>query len=265
MDRAAGFVRSGDFEKAEIECLNVLKLDRENVRALEYLGTIWLERGAPLRAVPFLAAVLDRSPGNREVRRHLMQINLTIGKLADARKDALAILQRTPDDKEAIVVLSRAARTKQDLDGLEQALNKGNRGAAAFHIASANLLMRRGDAKGAGSALQRAQSLEPQSAQVKMAQAAYQLWLNNPENAGAAFKAAAELAPVRSLEKIRYAEFLTQTGELPQAETLLREIASKAPDYLPAWRGLAYIAMAEKVRRCAGAPEDDLRPRSRQL
>lgn len=246
LDRAAAFVRSGDFDKAEIECLNVLKLDRENVQALEYLGTIWFERGAPLRAVPFLVAVRNKSPGNREVRRQLMQINLTIGKLADARKEALAILQRTPDDKEAIIVLSRTARTKQDLEGLEQALNKGNRGSAAYHLASANLLMRRGDAKGAGAALQRAQSLEPQSAQVKMAQAANQLWLNNPEAAGAAFKAAAELAPARSFEKIRYAEFLTQTGELPQAEALLREIAAQVPDYLPAWRGLAYIAMAGK-------------------
>ncbi|MBL9210161.1 MAG: tetratricopeptide repeat protein [Opitutaceae bacterium] len=246
LDRAAAFVRSGDFEKAEIECLNVLKLDRENVRALEYLGTIWLERGAPLRAAPLLAAVRSRAPANREVRRQLMQINLTIGKLAEAKKEALGILQRLPDDKEAIIALSRAARTKQDLEGLEQALNKGNRGSAAYHIASANLLMRRGDAKGAAAALQRAQSLEPQAAQVRMAQAAYQLWLNNPEGAGAAFKAAAELSPARSLEKIRYAEFLTQTGALPQAETLLREITTKAPDYLPAWRGLAYIAMAGK-------------------
>lgn len=246
LDRASAFMRAGEYDKAEIECLNVLKIDRENVRALEHLGVIWHDRGAPLRALPFLAAVRTKSPGNRDVQRRVMQITLQLGKLAEARRDALALLQRAPDDKEALLVLSRAARAKADLEQVDRALARADRGSAQYHLASANLLLRRGDAGAAAAALQRAQALEPKSAQVRMARAAYHLWLNQRDQAGAEFKAAAELAPTRSNEKIRYAEFLAESGKVAEARTLLEEITQKAPDYLPAWRGLAYLALAEK-------------------
>lgn len=239
-------MRSGEYDKAEIECLNVLKIDRENVRALEHLGVIWHERGAPVRALPFLVAVRTKSPGNREVQRRVMQITVQLGKLAEARRDALALLQRAPDDKEALLVLSRAARSKADLEQVDRALTRADRGSAHYHLALANLLMRRGDAAAAASALQRAQALEPKSAQVRMARAAYYLWLNSRDQAGGEFKAAAELAPPRSIEKIRYAEFLAEGGKMAEARTLLEETAEKVPDYLPAWRGLAYLALAEK-------------------
>lgn len=246
LERASAFLKTGEFDKAEIECLNVLKLDAENLQAMEHLGEIWLERGAPLRALPFLVRVRASVPGNREVQRRVMQLSLELGKLADARREALAILQRTPDDKAAIVVLSRAARSREDLERVERALTKADRSSASYHLASANLQMRRGDAKAAAAALQRAQALEPKSPLVKLAQAAHHLGLGNSAQAGVEFKAAAELAPLRSTEKIRYAEYLTQTGSVESAKALLDDITAKAPDYLPAWRGRAYIALAEK-------------------
>ena len=246
LGRADAFMRAGEFEKAEIECLNVLKTDRENVRALEHLGVIWHERGAPLRALPFLSAVRTKSPTNREVQRRVMQITLALGKLAEARRDALTVLQRVPDDREAILVLSRAARSKADLEQVERALAKADRGSAHYHLALANLLMRKGDAKGALAALIRAQSQEPKSAPVRMARAAYHLWLNEREQAGAEFKAAAEASPMRAIERIRYADFLAESGKPAEARAVLEEVSRNAPDYLPAWRGLAYLAIAEK-------------------
>jgi tetratricopeptide (TPR) repeat protein len=246
LERAGTYFKSGEFDKAEIECQNILKLDPENPRAIEHLGLIWLERGAPMRALPFLTKIRRESPGNRDVQHRVLQITLSLGKLAEARREATLILQRFPEDKEAIVVLARAARSREDLEAVEQALKKADRGTAAYHLASAHLLLRRGDANGARAALQRAVGLEPQSAQVRSAQAAYYLRLNNPNLAGPEFKAAAELAPLRSEERIRYAEFLMQTGASAEATSKLKEITEKAPDYFPAWRGLAYLAMAEK-------------------
>lgn len=246
LERAGAFMKAGDYDKAEIECLNVLKIDRENLRALEHLGVIWQERGAPLRALPFLTAVRSKSPTNRDVQRRVMQLTLALGKLDEARRDAMALLERVPDDREAILVLSRAARSKANLEQVERALARADRGTANFHLATANLLLRKGDSKGAIAALQRAQSLDPKSAHVRMARAAYHLWLNEREQAGAEFKAAAELAPLRSIEKIRYADFLAESGKLGEARTLLEEITRNVPDYLPAWRGLAYLAIVEK-------------------
>jgi putative PEP-CTERM system TPR-repeat lipoprotein len=176
----------------------------------------------------------------------VLQITLSLGKLAEARKEALAILERTPADREAIVVLARAARSEEHQKTAEDALKKADRSTAAYQLASANLLLRKNDTAGAKNALQRAQILEPKSPKVRSAMAAYHLWLNKPAEAGAEFKAASELAPIRSEEKIRYAEYLMQSGAMAEAKKLLTEMATKVPDYLPAWRGLAYGAMADK-------------------
>jgi len=246
LERAGAFLKAGDYEKAEIESLNVLKLDAQNLQAMEHLGQIWFERGAPLRALPLLSTVRSKSSGNRDVQRRLMQLALSLGKFGEARREAAAILQRTPGDKEAIVVLSLAARSKEDLEAVDRALTVADRGTAAFHLATANLLMRRGDAKGAATALLRARTLEPKSAQVRLAQAGYHLWLGESKQAGEEFKAAAQLAPLRATEKIRYAEYLGQHGRGAEAVALLKEVTAQATDYFPAWRGLAYLAIAER-------------------
>ena len=57
-----------DYNKAEVEYLNVLRLDRLNRNAIQRLGIIYFEEGSPLRAfsvgtLAFLIAALgQRSP-----------------------------------------------------------------------------------------------------------------------------------------------------------------------------------------------------------
>ena len=43
-----------------------------------------------------------------------------------------------------------------------------------------------------------------------------------------------------------YAEFKTRTGRLAEARLLLDELTADTPDFLPAWRLLAQVALAEK-------------------
>jgi predicted Zn-dependent protease len=57
---------------------------------------------------------------------------------------------------------------------------------------------------------------------------------------------AAELAPVRSIERLKYAEYKAQTGAPNEAIGLLKTITKQAPDYLPAWCLLAQIAATDK-------------------
>src|SRR5262249_15990753 len=55
----------------------------------------------------------------------------------------------------------------------------------------------------------------------------------------------ADLAPPRSPGRLRYAEFLIETGAGAQAKSLLEDISRKAPDYLPPRVYLMKIACAE--------------------
>src|SRR5947207_14625425 len=67
MERADRYFKAGDYDKARTEYLNVLRLDGTNRTAIRQLGTIWLEEGAPLRALPFLSAARDLRSEERRV------------------------------------------------------------------------------------------------------------------------------------------------------------------------------------------------------
>ena len=50
------FFKSGEYDKAKIDYLKVLRLNPQNATAFARLGAIWLDEGAPLRAGRFLEA-----------------------------------------------------------------------------------------------------------------------------------------------------------------------------------------------------------------
>ena len=87
------YFESGEYDKAKIECLNVLRKDPQNVTAVQRLGTSWLEQGSPIQAAPFLLAARKMVPENIDARTKLTLVFLYAGEFANARKEALAILE----------------------------------------------------------------------------------------------------------------------------------------------------------------------------
>ena len=71
LDRANSYFESGEYDKAKIEYLNVLRADPRNAMAIGRLGTIWFEQGAPLNAAPFLLKARDLTPDDLEARTKL--------------------------------------------------------------------------------------------------------------------------------------------------------------------------------------------------
>ena len=69
------------------------------------------------------------------------------------------------------------------------------------------------------------------------------------DRAGQEFKTAAELAPARSLLRMRYAEFQITRGAPNDARATLKEVTRQAPDYFPAWVLFARLAVVD-VRDC---------------
>ena len=100
---------------------------------------MWLEDGAPLRAAAFLAKASELAPKNDQNRIRLARCYLAIGRFADARKEALKVLEQTPDNGDAIIALTEAARSKEDIQAAEQQLEKyPKKDNVSFHLASAN-------------------------------------------------------------------------------------------------------------------------------
>src|SRR5450432_1954680 len=96
LQRADSDFKSGQYDKAKIEYLNLLRVDNQNAIAIQQLGVVWFEEGAPLRAFPFLLKARELSPNNLDVRTKLAFAFMSVGQVADARKEAIAILQQSP-------------------------------------------------------------------------------------------------------------------------------------------------------------------------
>ena len=66
------------------------------------------------------------------------------------------------------------------------------------------------------------------------------------KQAGEEFKKAADLAPVRSIERLKYAAFNCANGGAEETKRIATEMTKKAPDYLPGWTLLAELAFKDK-------------------
>src|SRR5262245_13607654 len=210
---ADNYFKAGDYDKAKVSYLNVVRLDPQNALAFERIGAMWLEQGAPLRAFAFLAKASELDPNNAEFRIRLARSYLALGHLADAKKEALKVLESFPDNGDAIIALTEAAQTKEDIEDAGQQLQKfANKDSASFDLASANLFLRQGNLAAAEDALRQALGNDPKLAAAHTAMGDLYLLRKDPKRAGEEFKKAADLAPIRSIERLKYAAFMSGTG-----------------------------------------------------
>jgi tetratricopeptide (TPR) repeat protein len=244
---ADNYFKSGDYDKAKLSYLNVVRLDPQNALAFERIGAMWLDDAAPLRAAAFLlnASVLD--PNNVENRIRLARCYLAIGRFPDAKNEALTVLEQAPDNCDAILVLAEAARTNEDIEAAWGQLQKfPKKNDVSFHLALANLFLHKGDPAGAGDALRQALTVDPKSSAAHMAMGDLYLLQKDQKQASEEFKKAADLAPVRSIERLKYAAFKSATGGAEETRRVATEMTKQAPDYLPGWILLAEVASKDK-------------------
>jgi tetratricopeptide (TPR) repeat protein len=245
--RASEALKAGKLETARLEYQNVLQLVPNDADAPEKLGHIWLERGAPLRAMPHLVQAGNLQPGNRDVRLKVLRIALAAGKLADARSGAVALLEKFPTHDAALQLLAEAVKGTEDYETAQRLWRDfRDPGAVGYHLATASLAMHRGEIEPARAALLRATGADPKSVDAHTTTALFHLAQRNTAAAAKSFQAAAEAAPVRSLARMRWIEFRQQTGAGAAAAADLEAILKEAPDYFPAWCVRAQFAAAEK-------------------
>ena len=244
---ADNYFKTGDYDKARVSYLNVVQLDPQNAIAFERIGQMWLDDWAPIRASAFLERGSELDPNNTQNRVRLARSYAATGRLDDARKEALKVLEQSPDNGDALVVLSEAARSKEGIEAAEEQLQKFPKKAdVSFYLASANLLFNTGDIAGAGSELRQALGVDPKSSQAHMAMGNLYLIQGDKNQAGEELKKAAELASIRSLERLKYAAFTSATGDTGETRRIATEMTKQAPDYLPGWTLLAELAFKDK-------------------
>src|SRR4029077_19860745 len=135
LERADRYFKAGQYDKAKIEYLNLAQVHRQNVHALQQLGFIWSEQGAPLQALPFLLKVRQVEPENIAARSKLALALMALPQSADARGEALAVLEKDPVNPYAITLVADTSNTKDEIEESEQVIEKfPNKTSAAYHL-----------------------------------------------------------------------------------------------------------------------------------
>jgi tetratricopeptide (TPR) repeat protein len=249
LKRANAYFQAAQYEKAEIEYLNVLRLDPLNPVAGAQLGIVCFEQGRLPAAYSMLRKAEQLQPDNLELRLKLGLTYFNLTGLKEARDEAIYVLERQPTNDEALLLLVESSTTAKELDDTQQRFQKlasqlGDR--AGFQLALGFLHLRRPDLATAEREIKQALSLDPKSSAAYQVLGTLYLLRNDPKQAEGAFKTASDLAPIRSARRLRYADLKIQAGEVEAAKQLLEEITQKAPDYIPAWARLATLAFDQK-------------------
>ena len=247
--RADKYFATGDFPRAEIEYLNTLRISHTNAHAIARLGIIYFKEGCLGRAYPFITKACEFYPNDLDLRIKLGTIDLGARKLKDARDVATFVLSKSPTNSEAPLLLVESISSAREKDQVQKQLEtlSGQIGQTApLQLAFGELSLRAGDFKAAEAAYKRAQELDPKSSSAYFALGNLYAAQNKLKEADEALKNAADLAEVRSIERLGYATFKITHGDLAEGKHLLDEITKAAPDFVPAWIHEAQIAFNEK-------------------
>jgi len=247
LGEADNYFKAGNYDKAKVAYLNVIQRDPQNALAFERIGAMWQDDGAPLRAGAFLKKASELDPKNTQNRIRLARCYVAAGQFADGTKEALKVLEQAPDNGDAIITLTEAARSKEDIEAAEKQLQKfPKKNDVSFYLAAANLSFSGGDLSTAVNALQQALAADPKSSQAHVAMGNLHLAQKDLKQAGDEFKKAADLVPVRSIERLKYVEFKWQMADADEVKRVATETTRQAPDYLPGWIWLAELAYKDK-------------------
>lgn len=254
--RAESLFNAGDYDRAEIECLNALRLDQTNLTGLRMLAVMAQEQGRLLRAFALLTQLKEATPEDLDVRVRLGRCALDGGQANQARQEALFVLEREPTNARALVLFAESSQTTNELVEAQRFLEKISgvaKDVAEYQVAIGVVRVRLGDLDGAEKYFRRAIEIDPKSSIAHLALGNLLLLKNDRDGAERELKTAADLAPIRSTARLRYADFKFANNDAITGRRLLEEIAKRAPDYLPALHRLASLALAEgRFSDCEG-------------
>ncbi|HEX8190624.1 MAG TPA: tetratricopeptide repeat protein [Pyrinomonadaceae bacterium] len=164
LERAASLIVGGRLEEAERQLNEVLKGEPEDAQALNMLGALRAKQGRLDEAEALLARAVGRDGGMTSARMNLAHLRLLKGEPEKAAAELREVLRLEPSNAEAGHRLAWLLLRQGKLDeciALAESL-RGTRGASAPLLAVlGEARLKKGDARAAVSAFERAVELDP--------------------------------------------------------------------------------------------------------
>jgi tetratricopeptide (TPR) repeat protein len=248
LSRANEYFAAQQYDQAEKEYRDVLRLAPEDPAALRQLAFLYFEQGQARQAYSQLKRAAELKPDDTEVQLKLGQIFLALRDYAQAREAAVQVLDKQPESEPALLLLADASRTPDDIEDARkrvQSLRERDQDRPKFRLALGTLAVRQNDQAGAESEFKAALNLDLKSSDAYAALGTLYWSRNDLKEAGQALKTAADLAPPRSAVPLRFADFLVRTGATAEGKKILEDISAKRPAYLPPRVYLMRLACAE--------------------
>jgi tetratricopeptide (TPR) repeat protein len=250
LSRASGYLASAQYDKAEKEYREVLRLTPDDPVALRQLAIIYFEQNQLPQLYQAVEKAAEAQPDDADLQLKLGQTLLATGQVQQAREAALRSLEKQPGGEEALMLLASSAAGLNDLDETRQLVEEmraKDQDRSGYHLALGILALAQKDLARAETEFNTALKVDPKSAAAYTILGNFYWSRNDLQAADQAFKAAADLAPPPPAKQLRYAEFKLRTGAAPEAKKILEDINSKSPDYLPASVALMRVACAERL------------------
>jgi tetratricopeptide (TPR) repeat protein len=254
LSRANDYFAADQYDKAEKEYRDVLRLAPADPAALRQLGLIYFDQGQLRQAYPLLKRAAELQPDDLDLQLKLAQTYVLDRDYKQARDAALRILDKQPGHQQALLLMADTAVTPQEVEEtrkLIDSLRSQDQDRPGYRLALGALDLRQKDRAHAESEFKAALDLDPKSGAAYTALAGIYWGRNDLQAAEQAFKTAADLSPPRSPIRLRYADFKARTGATAEAKNILEEIARKAPDFLPPRVYLMKMACADGDEDCA--------------
>ena len=262
LSRANDYFAADQYNKAEKEYREVLRLAPTDPVALGQLGILYHEQGQIQQAYPLLKKAAELKPDDREVQLKFGLTLLALRQFAEARDAALQVLDKEPGQDQALILLAdTAVAPASDIDETRKLIKSRqaqDQDRPGYHLALGTLDVRQKEKARAQDEFKKALELDPKVATTHTALGLLYWARNDLKAADQEFKTAADLVPWRSPNRLRYADFLLKTGSADAGKAMLEEINRKIPDYLPPRVLLMRIA-------CAKAQDEDCATRAQNI
>lgn len=237
---------AGDYDKAEIHYLNLLKKKPGNPHIISQLALLNYEEGRFGRAGPLLLKARELEPENLQIRSKLAQAYFSASDLKQAREEALFILNKDPYNDEALLVYAETATSKDDFKESRKYIDDHlqSNATSGLFVSSGVLNFRQSDFKAAEADMQKALSMDEKVGAAYSILSLISVAQKDLAKAELNLKKAADVSPVRSTQRLQYASFKLQSKAYDEARQYVSDILKSAPDFIPALIAKAEIELA---------------------
>jgi tetratricopeptide (TPR) repeat protein len=232
LQNAMAAYRNGEFNKAEVQCRQILEQNPEHIATMQVLAAVAGQFGVPQRGILLVNKILELEPGHADAYIQLAKLLRQDGKDEEAIAALKSAIELAPESAAAYndigLIYRDAHKTAEAMECFERAAELDPKMAIA-HFNKALVCEAQGQRSEAIAAFKKAIEADPKFAEAYAKLGSLMLQGNDHGGAFDMFRKAVDAKPESAIAWMCEARILAEEGKTAAAE----EAASKAIEIQP--------------------------------